>query len=155
MKKLVTFIIIIFYGITVFAQNDTIPKNVTDTYSQLKDFLSFQKTNPGSYSLKFTQQWNSRRYQEHFNQLLDIDKKKDFYPVLVYENRLVSQSASLRWDPQNHKWVSTQPVNSSLGGQIVSDVVGGVVEGLIRSKKYHYSAADNNRPRYTPSFLKF
>ena len=119
-------------------------------YSLLKNFLSLQKNKPGVIMTGIKSSWNFKLYREQYQQALEINKKKEFYPVIIFDSRFVAQSIPVRYGSQNYMWVSTQPKYNSLGGQIASDVVG----GILNSKK-HWFNTNNKKGYYTPSGLKY
>ena len=159
MRKIILTISFFHMAIFLIAQvtsPDTLTtkKKLNDAYynySLLKNFLSLQKNNNQGVTMTgIKTSWNSKIYREQYQQALAINKKKEFYPVIIFDSRFVAQSIPVRYGSQNYMWVPTQPKYNSLGGQIASDVVG----GILNSKK-HWFNTNNKKGYYTPSGLKY
>jgi hypothetical protein len=159
MKYTITLIIFLLLYLYTIAQNDPANQDNKDNinafsgYTLLKYFLRSEKNNPGIFSSRITPKWNSRLYKEQYRQLLSINKKKEFYPELIYDSRYISHAIPTRYSSQNYLWVSTRPKYENLGAEIASDVLSNVVSGFLSSKKHRYSF--NNKGYYTPAGLKY
>ncbi len=156
MKNITIILILLVQPIFVHAQNDSIQKQELkyNDYNLLRNFLSQQKNNPGIFSTHIKVQWNSKLYQDQYEQLLAINKKKEFYPELLFDNRFISHSYPSRFGSQNYMWVSTQRQYNSIGEQIASDIISDVVGGMLKSKKQRFNTR-NKKGYYTPAGLKY
>ena len=156
MKNSIIFLIAFLISTVVFAQHDTTNTSSisNNDYLLIRDFLRSAKDNPGIFSTNIKPHWNSKLFNDQYNQLLSIDKKKEFYPELLFDSRFAAQSIPTRYSSQNYIWVSTQHNYTNLGEQIVSDVTGNILSGLINSKKQHFNV-NNRKGYYTPAGLKY
>ena len=163
MRKLIFIISFLQLSIQLAAQdsslNNTTQKskdqNTYYNYALLRNFLLLEKTKPGVFSTRIKPQWNSKLYQDQYQQLLAINKKKEFYPELILDSRFVSHAMPTAYGSQNYMWVSTQPKYSSLGEEIASDVISGVVSGFLNPKKKQRFNTNNKKGYYTPAGLKY
>ena len=156
MKNIAIIFILLIQGLFVHAQIDTIqkPELKKNDYNLLRNFLSLQKKNPGIFSTNIKVQWNSKLYQDQYEQLLAINKKKEFYPELLFDNRFISHSYPSRFGSQNYMWVSTQRQYNSIGEQIANDIISDVVGGMLNSRKRRFNTS-NKKGYYTPAGLKY
>lgn len=154
MKKILLALVFLHTSIFLLAQDSSVNKTSVSNYYLLKNFLSLQKINPGIFSTHIKPQWNSKLYQDQYQQLLAINKKKEFYPELILDTRFVSHAMPTRYSSQNYMWVSTQPSYRNIGEQIASDVIGGVIGGMLSSKKHRFNT-NSNTGYYTPIGLKY
>jgi len=159
MKNLIAISITMFFCMTAIAQDDNakagkIPVTSAD-YILLKNFLSLEKNNPGIFSPKINPHWNSKLYQQQYQQLLAINKKTTFYPEFTFDSRFVSHAIPARYGSQNYIWVSTQPEYKNLGEQVTSDVISGVVNGFLNANKKKRFNINNKQGYYTTTGLKY
>ena len=162
LKHFILFSTICICSLVVIAQHDTLHANkpvsninmAYDSYNQLKQFLLSEKNNSGIYSLKIRYQWNSKLYNDLYNQQLEISKKKELYPTLGFDSRFISHSYVVRPGSQNYIWVSTQPDYKNLGEQIAGDIMSSVFTGIISSKKKQ-RFNNSQKGYYTPAGKKY
>lgn len=175
MKRLVLLIHACLFGLVALAQHDSLiftkkTSNINllyDDYNQLKYFLLTENNNPESFFVKIKSSLNSKFYQDQFEQWYTINRKKEFAPAILINNRSLIQTMPIDYGVKDLMWISPAKrtcyrdsekyKNLSLGEQVATDIIYNVAGDLICKKKYHYrySAIENNKAYYTPSFLKF
>ncbi|CAN5847180.1 hypothetical protein BH11BAC4_BH11BAC4_19030 [soil metagenome] len=158
MKSLLFLLLITVFSSTAFAQKDSSQvgsdRTLYTNYILLQNFLIKEKKDPGVFSTNIKPRWNSRLYQQQYQQLLAINKQKEFYPELIFNNRYVSHSMPYRYGSQNYMWVATERKYKNVGQQVASDVAGSVIDELLNSKKQRFSSR-NKKGYYTPVGLRY
>lgn len=140
MKNLIIVIMALFVSKSASCQDISGKENNTySSYILLQHFLHSAKNNPVVFSNIITPQWNSKLFNDQYNQLLWINKENVFYPVLVFDNRFVAQSIPMKYTSPNYMWISTQN-NKSFG----EEVVGNIVSNILSSKKHRFNVNNNN-----------
>ena len=164
MKKIIPPLLLLFHAATCIAQADTTQQYNMQAYLELTNFLLNQKLN-STGNIPF--QWNPALYQKQFEQWYTINRKKELTPAILVDNRYVIQTMPVSYDRKDLRWISPakqysyrdnyQYKNLPFGEQVATDIIYNAVGNLLAKKKYHYrySAAENNKPYSTPSFLKF
>ncbi|MEO6489956.1 MAG: hypothetical protein ABIO04_08470 [Ferruginibacter sp.] len=147
MKIIISIILIIQFTITAVAQYSA--ENISPVqetprlhYYTIEKFLSEQK--------KYKTIFDSRIFLDQYQSLLTINKKKEFYPVVVMDSRFISHSMPVSFGAQNYVWVSK---HENLVQQITGDIISGVASGLLNSKHRYFN--NNNKGYYTPAGLKY
>lgn len=164
MKKIITSLWLLFHAAACIAQIDTTQQKSIQAYLELKNFLLNHKLNSTS---KILSEWNTKLYQEQFEQWYISSKKKEFAPFILVDSRSVIQTMPVSYDRSDLRWISPaiqysyhdsyEYQNLSFVQQVATDIIYNVGSNLIGKKKYgyRYSAAENNKPNSIPSFLKF
>ncbi len=175
MKFIVIVLVWSLFSIVANAQNDSLNINYQPTgtklidndYIQMKHFLLSVKNDPDSCFVKINPKWNSKLYQKQFEQWYTINRKKELAPAMLINKSSVIQTMPTGYYIKDLKWVSPAKLhdfrnsdwyqNLPFGKQVATDIMYNVASGLLSKKKnrYRYSAAENNKPYSTPSYLKF
>ncbi len=175
MKYIILVSVWSLFSIVANAQNDSININyqptgtfvIDDDYKEMKHFLLTVKNDPGPYFVKIEHPWNSKLYQEEFEQWYTISSKKELAAAIIIDSRFVIQTMPTGYYVKDLRWISPskrfdyhdsdQYKNSAFGEQVATDIIYNIASDLLIKKKYHsrYSAAENNKAYATPSFLKF
>lgn len=116
-------------------------------------FLRPKESNAGYLSLTAKPKWDAKLFNDEYNQLLAINRKKELYPILLTDNRFVSQAIPTRYGSQNYMWVSTQPQYKSFGEGIASDIICGFINS--RTKKHGLNFKPAEKGYYTPVGIKY
>lgn len=155
MKTTIIILFISLLSIPVFAQDNpakTIDNTNTYTaYMLMQQFINSTKDHPGIFSTSIKPQWNSKIFNDQYNQLLDINKKKEFYPVLLFDNRFVAQSIPMKNGSPNYMWVTTQQKYKSFGEEIANDII----TNMLTPKKYRSNSNQHRKGYYTAIGMKY
>lgn len=158
MKKEITILLLSFLTFATHAQEGYIQSITQEqNYQDLKNFLS-------------TQKFNNKLFRKQFEEWFSISKKNQPAAAILVNSSHVIQSMPVNYGAKDLFWISPSKrfsyrdsyeyENSSFGNQLVQDIMydvgGNILKNIGRKKyRYHYSAAENNRPYQRPAFLQF
>lgn len=156
MKKAVFIVIVILSSKTAFTQNSRLKaKSLPNPNNRsVTNFLHPIETNQGFLSFQVKTGWDTKRFNDEYNRLLEINKQKELYPILLLDNRFVSQAIPARYSSQSFMWVSTELTYKNFGEELANDLISGFFRSG-RSKKHGLNFNNPRKGYYTPLGRKY
>lgn len=153
MKNMILVLLMFLFSIPLFSQDGPAKtfsnSNTYAGYMLMQHYLNSVKNHPGIFTTTIKPQWNSKLFNDHYNQLLQIDKEKKFYPPLVFNSSFVARGIPAKYAKPGYMWVSTQ--RRSFGEEVASDII----SSLLSSKKHRFNANKNQKGYYTAIGMKY
>lgn len=115
MKYIILVLVWSLFSIIANAQNNSININypptggtivIDDDYKKMNHFLLSVKNDSDPYFVKLEHPWNSKLYQEQFEQWYTISSKKELVAAIMIDSRFVIQTMPTGYYVKDLRWIS-------------------------------------------------
>lgn len=130
--KYFAFIFYFCFGVTIVAAQHSSALKLNTQYLHVRQFVTDFKKDSFAFTLEA---WRPIEYQKQYAAALSISKQKEFYPVLLYDNRFVSHSLNSRYGTQSYIWVDQSPDYKNFKEALIGEFSSSVLQSIIGGKK--------------------